>query len=122
MYEGACNQCGACCCKNEVAPNGFLVAFRCIFLLQADKVGKPGATVCAAYAHRYDGLPITMVSVDGRYSYPSKCLASYPRPTDAIPPECSYRFVGEGATPKWNVLYAPELLCATKTQATQSKS
>ena len=109
MYSGSCNSCGLCCERMEVSKEGLPIIFRCTNLLSFDKTGKPSATACAAYAHRQNGMPIVMRSLDGRYAYRSQCLAVYPRPEDAVPPECSYKWVGEQAQPQWNLRYSPSL-------------
>ena len=111
-YKGECSCCGKCCEKVEMSQDGFLVLFRCENLLTFDKTGKPSATACAAYAHRTNGMPIVMRSLDGRFAYRSKCLASYPRPEDAVPPECSYKFVPDELVqvePQWDIRYVPAI-------------
>lgn len=105
MWLGSCNSCGQCC---QATLYGH--TFRCQNLLVTGSVGQPDATSCAVYHLRSDGMPIVMRSLDGEFAYASQCLATYPRPKDAIPPECSYVFAPDDLVqikPEWSITYAP---------------
>ena len=112
MWTGTCNACGICCVVRTLVPEMKReVEFRCDNLLVSDKIGRSGATFCAVWETKRDGMPTTMRSAEG-YSYKSKCLASYPRPTDAVPPECSYKFVPDELVqiqPQWSLGYLPSM-------------
>ena len=58
MLTGECNQCGACCFTKSGAV--------CENLEILTREGLPNATRCKVYAERYDGLPIRMITKDGR--------------------------------------------------------
>lgn len=49
-----------------------------------------------------------MVRKDG-VGYYSRCLMTYPRKVDAIPPECSYKWEGSNKQPRWSLGYKPTL-------------
>jgi len=106
MYEGDCNGCGRCCTTWYGG-----VHYRCANLLLADEVGKPAATFCAVYHTRRIGMPVVMLGEEGSV-LASTCLPIYPRAHDAIPSECSYKFVPDELIqiqPKWRFTYAPKL-------------
>lgn len=66
-----------------------------------------GTTKCSKFTTRKSGMPILMVSEDDPlFAYVSRCMAEYPRPQDAIPPECSYQWVSIEKQPEWNPHYA----------------
>lgn len=113
MWAGDCSCCGICCVNRKLVPEfGRVIEFRCANLLVSDTIGRPGATFCAIWDVKRDGTPITMQCAEYGLSYPSKCLASYPRPHDAVPPECSYEFVPDELVkirPAWEMGYLPEL-------------
>ena len=105
MYVGDCNSCGACCVTRK---NGHY--YRCQNLGVMDRIGSPDATFCAVHKTRTEGMPIIMCEVGGSDAFIAACLASYPRPEDAIPPECSYRWEpGElvQLQPAWSIGYIP---------------
>ncbi|MGE5220455.1 MAG: hypothetical protein ACM3SP_25910 [Chloroflexota bacterium] len=58
LLTGECNQCGACCFTKSGAV--------CENLEILTRAGLPNATRCRVYAERYDGLPIRMITKDGR--------------------------------------------------------
>lgn len=68
-----------------------------------DTIGQPNATSCAAHSERYDGMPIEIVSLDGKHLVKSICTPGFPGPQDGIHPSCSYEWQGEGQ-PKFNAL------------------
>lgn len=62
LLAGACSRCGLCC---EID------GFRCLNLIGAPPgpivpAILPGPTACAAYDHRYDGMPIVLMDDKGR--------------------------------------------------------
>lgn len=105
-YTGQCNGCGLCCrCFLEVA--GQLREFRCRELVVLGPLGKPGATFCRVHAVKYPGMPIALESAAGDQGT-SDCAADYPRDQDAVPPECSYVYVGDpDKKPKWTPDFLP---------------
>ncbi len=107
-YEGNCNGCGSCC-AGFIFIGGTRIETRCENLVVAEPIGRPQATLCSVHGKRTLGMPIRMLLENGR-SYRSRCLATYPRPQDAIPPECSYKYVGPSEKkPRWSIGYKPEL-------------
>jgi hypothetical protein len=76
--------------------------FTCANLKEAD-----GKKICTMYEKRTLGMAILMCSEDMKFFYPSSCLTIYPRPQDAVPPECSYQWVSIEPPPQWNENYAP---------------
>jgi len=106
-YVGDCNSCGKCC-SGFVFIGGTRIETRCENLVVAERIGRPQATLCAVHGKRTLGMPIRMFLENGS-SYQSRCLSTYPRPQDAIPPECSYRWQENKPQPKWSVGYKPSL-------------
>lgn len=105
-YFGTCNRCGLCCVhKNiEVGKKGevFLFVGHCEHLrgFGGDSL-LPYPTFCDVYDKREYLMPITMHFPNGLH-YPSVCVATFPRPNDAIPPQCSYVWEGHPEhKPKW---------------------
>ena len=108
MYTGICNQCGKCCTYTDPNTGD---EYRCDNLEVIKPLGQPEASRCLVHKEKWVGKPITMRSV--RFpiaSYPSKCLASYPRNEDAIPPECSFVWDNNGKQPRWHPGYTPNLI------------
>ena len=106
-YTGDCNLCGRCC---EITVNHIergATVFRCSNLGVFDQIGIAGATLCMVWDKRWQGMPIVMVSEDGKIAFHSRCMMTYPRDTDAIPPECSYQWDSKEPQPKWHLGYAP---------------
>ncbi len=62
---GECNCCGACCFSKSGAV--------CENLEVLTRQGLPNGTKCRVYAERYDGLPIRMITKDGRILYGYYC-------------------------------------------------
>jgi hypothetical protein len=58
QLTGECNRCGACCFTKSGAI--------CENLEVLTREGLPNATRCRVYAERYDGLPIRMITKDGK--------------------------------------------------------
>lgn len=77
MLTGLCNQCGLCCQIGE---------YQCMYLVVADglKIGDPAATFCAAYARRYDRMPIVMFNGDGTKFFPTVCATGSQAEEDGI--------------------------------------
>lgn len=61
---GECNRCGQCCTYRNL---------RCANLVVAGKLGEPEATRCAAYAWRFEGMPIYGVDALGSVEGISRC-------------------------------------------------
>lgn len=102
MYQGECERCGVCCTRLVRQRNGVEVRYTCANLVKAD-----GKTQCSKYLTRKSGMPILMIAEhEPLFAYTSRCLVEYPRPVDAIPPECSYQWVSIEKQPDWNPHYA----------------
>jgi hypothetical protein len=84
---GPCNRCGLCC-QFEAADGSGLV--RCGYLrveslVGLSIVGVPGATTCAMYDARTDGMPIPMhYARDGSWYGWRSCAKDSPREDAAI--------------------------------------
>lgn len=113
-YVGECNSCGVCCSY---------AGYACEHLLQFDKLGNPGASACSIWDKRTYGMLIVMRNTRGEKAY-SKCITVYPRPQDAVPPQCSYVWDGqERKQPLWHITYAPKLeeeVCTSDAVSTQT--
>ena len=107
-YTGDCNKCGACCTANVFIPSVGMVHARCENLVIGEAVGQSEATFCRAHEKIYVGMPIRMLFSNGS-GFESRCLSSYPREQDAIPPECSYTWNSKEKQPRWSIGYAPSL-------------
>lgn len=129
-YVGDCNSCGRCC-SGFIFIEGKRIETRCENLVVAEPIGRPQATLCAVHGKRTLGMPIRMFLLVGhdkiklkprspgwstliadiinKSYYISRCLSTYPRPQDAIPPECSYRWQENKPQPRWSVGYNPSL-------------
>lgn len=105
MYQGDCNKCGVCCTRLVRQKDGVDVRYSC-----ANLVNDGDQTKCAKYLTRKTGMPILMVADrNPLFAFVSQCLVEYPRPQDAIPPECSYQFVPDELVkiqPQWQAHYA----------------
>lgn len=84
--EGECNRCGLCCT---------LGPYRCVHLRATDKLGAPGATSCAVYDRRYDGMPIIGVDAGGRPRVAGVCRKDSPKETAVI-----VQWIGKGCSLK----------------------
>ena len=60
MLKGDCNRCGSCCVERVAG-----VVYRCVNLIVRGEIGVPNASKCSAYARRFQGMPIVMVSDTG---------------------------------------------------------
>ena len=76
MLTGECNQCGACCFTKSGAV--------CENLEILTREGLPNATRCRVYAERYDGLPIRMITKDGRSLRGYYCAKNSPAEVQVI--------------------------------------
>lgn len=78
----------------------------CEHLVIQDKLGTPSATKCKVHANRTAGMEITMHAADGSFSFVAECMMQYPRTKDAVPPDCSYVWIGEiEKKPEWSASY-----------------
>lgn len=110
MYQGDCNGCGKCCTGLVFrSETGAFVTAYCENLVVADRVGRPQATLCAVHGKRKIGMKVNFFLADGTGGYEGRCLSTYPREQDAIPPECSYTWRSDKPKPRWHVGYAPRL-------------
>ena len=92
-YTGSCNQCGRCCQAWIRNADSWLVA-NCENLRWKGLPGEALSSYCAVHETREVGMPIRLVHL-GKVVGESVCVANYPRPQDAIPPECSFVWAGE---------------------------
>jgi hypothetical protein len=76
MLTGECNQCGACCFTKSGAV--------CENLEILTRAGLPNATRCRGYDERYDGLPIRMITKDGRILRGYYCAKNSPAEVSVI--------------------------------------
>lgn len=112
MWIGQCNGCGMCC-RAFLDVAGVPVEFRCTHLVVIGAIGTSGATLCRVHKDKYPEMPIQLESVGGlRCTESSKgtatCAAEYPRPHDAVPPECSYTWSGDpDKKPVWTPGFLP---------------
>lgn len=111
-YSGDCNKCGACCQYTMLTIDGngspVFVKARCDNLIGGDDKYIQYPKICAVHEERELGMPTKMRFPNGTW-YRSQCLTVYPRPQDAIPPQCSYSWEGKAEQPKWNITYGPSM-------------
>jgi len=109
-YTGECNGCGKCCTGDIFDPaTGKFTTYYCENLVVAGPIGTPQATLCSVHNNRTLGMKVTYYTADGAGGYEGRCLSTYPREQDAIPPECSYSWQGSDKQPRWSIGYAPSL-------------
>ncbi len=76
MLTGECNLCGACCFSKSGAV--------CENLEILTREGLPNATRCRVYTERYDGLPIRMITKDGKLLRGYYCAKDSPAEASVI--------------------------------------
>ena len=109
-YSGECSGCGKCCQGTVFNPElGKSLTFYCENLVISGPIGTPQATMCSIHSTRTLGMKVTYYTADGKSGYEGRCLSTYPREQDAIPPECSYSWQGSDKQPRWSIGYAPSL-------------
>lgn len=86
QLEGECNRCGLCCTFGRL---------RCEYLVVTAHLGNPGASRCAKYATRYDGMPIRAVNGHGKVKAHGLCRKDSPEETQVI-----VQWIGNGCSLK----------------------